>query len=60
MPWPRIEPISPELAAMTRPSIESELGTGTTISVFLPEAKPSRKITPAPSGIFSLRGWRPT
>jgi PAS domain S-box-containing protein len=30
-------------------SIESELGTGTTISVFLPEAKPERKITPPPS-----------
>ena len=30
-------------------SIESELGAGTTISVFLPEAKPTRKITPAPS-----------
>jgi|GEM_PF-6205656 len=30
-------------------SIESELGSGTTISVFLPEAKPERKITPPPS-----------
>ena len=30
-------------------SIESELGAGTTISVFLPEAKPTRKITPAPT-----------
>ena len=30
-------------------SIESELGTGTIISAFLPEAKPERKITPPPS-----------
>ena len=30
-------------------SIESQLGSGTTIAVFLPEAKPTRKITPAPS-----------
>ena len=30
-------------------SIESELGAGTAISVFLPEAKPERKITPPPS-----------
>jgi PAS domain S-box-containing protein len=29
--------------------IQSELGQGTTISVYLPEAKPERKITPAPS-----------
>jgi PAS domain S-box-containing protein len=29
--------------------IESELGRGTTISVYLPEAKPERKITPAPT-----------
>ncbi|HEY6081473.1 MAG TPA: ATP-binding protein [Polyangiaceae bacterium] len=31
--------------------IQSELGHGTTISVFLPEAKPERKITPAPSAL---------
>jgi PAS domain S-box-containing protein len=31
--------------------IESQLGHGTTISVFLPEAKPERKITPAPSAL---------
>jgi two-component system cell cycle sensor histidine kinase/response regulator CckA len=30
-------------------TIESELGSGTTISVFLPEAKPARKLTPLPS-----------
>jgi two-component system, cell cycle sensor histidine kinase and response regulator CckA len=30
-------------------SIESELGAGTTINVYLPEAKPPRKITPPPS-----------
>ncbi len=30
-------------------TIDSELGSGTTISVILPEAKPERKITPAPS-----------
>ncbi|RYZ07235.1 MAG: PAS domain-containing hybrid sensor histidine kinase/response regulator [Myxococcales bacterium] len=30
-------------------SIESELGAGTTINVLLPEAKPERKLTPAPS-----------
>jgi two-component system cell cycle sensor histidine kinase/response regulator CckA len=28
--------------------VESELGRGTTMSVFLPEAKPERKLTPAP------------
>jgi len=30
-------------------SIESELGTGTTVSILLPEAKPERKISPAPA-----------
>jgi two-component system, cell cycle sensor histidine kinase and response regulator CckA len=30
-------------------SIHSELGAGTTINVLLPEAKPERKLTPAPS-----------
>ncbi len=30
-------------------TIDSELGSGTTISVLLPEAKPERKMTPAPS-----------
>jgi signal transduction histidine kinase len=34
-------------------SIESELGAGTTISVYLPEAKPERKITPPPSASVS-------
>ncbi len=29
--------------------ISSELGRGTTVSVYLPEAKPERKVTPAPS-----------
>ncbi len=37
-------------------SIESELGTGTTISVFLPEAKPGRKLTPAPSASVAPSG----
>src|SRR6478609_9292728 len=30
-------------------SIESELGTGTTVSMLLPEAKPERKISPPPT-----------
>jgi CheY-like chemotaxis protein len=34
-------------------SIESELGSGTTISVYLPEAKPERKITPPPSALVT-------
>ncbi len=37
-------------------SIESELGVGTTISVYLPEAKPERKITPAPSAAVTPQG----
>jgi CheY-like chemotaxis protein len=37
-------------------TIDSELGRGTTISVFLPEAKPERKITPAPSAAVSAAG----
>lgn len=36
-------------------AIESELGAGTTISVFLPEAKPERKITPAPSAAAVIK-----
>jgi two-component system, cell cycle sensor histidine kinase and response regulator CckA len=37
--------------------IESELGVGTTISVLIPEAKPERKITPAP-GALAVPGAR--
>jgi len=37
-------------------TIDSELGRGTTISVFLPEAKPERKITPAPGTAVSGAG----
>jgi PAS domain S-box-containing protein len=37
-------------------SIQSELGVGTTISVYLPEAKPERKITPAPSAAVMPQG----
>jgi two-component system, cell cycle sensor histidine kinase and response regulator CckA len=37
-------------------SIQSELGTGTTISVLLPEAKPERKITPPPSAAVAPSG----
>jgi len=37
-------------------SIESELGAGTTISVYLPEAKLGRKITPPPSAAVTPAG----
>jgi two-component system, cell cycle sensor histidine kinase and response regulator CckA len=37
-------------------TIESELGSGTTISVLLPEAKPERKITPPPSAAVQPSG----
>lgn len=37
-------------------TIDSELGRGTTIAVFLPEAKPERKLTPAPSSSVSAAG----
>ncbi len=36
--------------------IESEQGAGTTISVFLPEARPERKLTPPPSPALAHSG----
>jgi two-component system cell cycle sensor histidine kinase/response regulator CckA len=36
--------------------IDSVLGRGTTISVYLPEAKPERKLTPAPSAAPQSQG----
>jgi two-component system, cell cycle sensor histidine kinase and response regulator CckA len=37
-------------------SIDSVLGSGTTISVYLPEAKPERKLTPQPSAAVTEAG----
>jgi two-component system, cell cycle sensor histidine kinase and response regulator CckA len=37
-------------------SIESALGSGTTIAVYLPEARPERKLTPQPSAAVAAAG----